>query len=51
MFLVDIENYGTRPDKLKGVLRAELRRMVTIAMAEADVSPLRPPTDDGDGTR
>ena len=48
MFLVDIENHGARPDKVKGVLRAELRRIVTAAMAHAGVSALQPPDDAGD---
>jgi hypothetical protein len=48
MFLVDIENYGTRPDKIKGVLRAELRRMTTAAIAHAGLTPVLPPDDAGD---
>ncbi|MET8848493.1 hypothetical protein [Amycolatopsis sp. NPDC004625] len=51
MLLVDIENHGTRPDKIKGVLRTELRHMVTAAIEHAGVTPLQPPEAAGDSLR
>ncbi|MEU7786555.1 hypothetical protein [Amycolatopsis sp. NPDC049159] len=51
MLLVDIEDHGTRPDKIKGVLRAALRRMVTAAIEHAGVTPLQAPEAAGDSLR
>ncbi|WP_439382881.1 hypothetical protein [Amycolatopsis lexingtonensis] len=51
MLLVDIEDHGTRPDKIKGVLRWALRRMVTAAIAHAGVAPLQAPEAAGDSLR
>lgn len=51
MLLVDIEDHGTRPDKIKGVLRTALRQMVTAAIEHAGVTPLQPPEAAGDSLR
>lgn len=51
IFLVDIQNYGPRPDTVKGRLRAYLDRMVLTAIAAAGITPAQHelPQDEGDG--
>lgn len=53
IFLVDIEDSGSRPDEIKGRLRAALRRMVLSSIDAAGIEPdqYEPPTDEGDGLR
>jgi len=51
ILLVDIENYGSRPDTVKGRLRHALRSMLLESIAAAGIGPEQhdPPGDQGDG--
>jgi hypothetical protein len=51
ILLVDIEDYGSRPDTVKGRLRHTLRSMLLESVAAAGIGPeqLDPPGDQGDG--
>ncbi|WP_372673078.1 hypothetical protein [Amycolatopsis kentuckyensis] len=51
LIALDIEDYGSRPDRIKRELRAELRRMMTAALVHAKVAPLQEPELAGDSLR
>lgn len=51
ILLVDVEDYGSRPDTVKGRLRQTLRSMLLESITAAGIGPEQhdPPGDQGDG--